>query len=146
MAIGMTPYLQFPGTAREALELYHSVFGGELSFMTYAEGMGEEGESRDRIMHGSLYIGRGVHLMAADLPEGMSGNGLGTIALSVSEANAGENGTIEEWWAKLSAHAEVTMPLETAPWGDKFGMLKDTFGVEWMFNTAEGGSGDPAAG
>ena len=28
------------------------------------------------------------------------------------------------------------MPLEAAPWGDKFGMLTDKFGVAWMVNIA----------
>ena len=26
------------------------------------------------------------------------------------------------------------MPLEKAPWGDSFGMLKDRFGVDWLVN------------
>jgi PhnB protein len=28
------------------------------------------------------------------------------------------------------------MPLEKAPWGDRFGMLTDTFGVPWLVNIA----------
>ena len=28
------------------------------------------------------------------------------------------------------------MPLEAAPWGDKFGMLTDRFGIAWMVNIA----------
>ncbi len=27
-------------------------------------------------------------------------------------------------------------PLVTAPWGDKFGMVSDQFGVLWMVNIA----------
>ncbi|GAA1184284.1 VOC family protein [Nesterenkonia xinjiangensis] len=137
MAVALTPYLQLPGTAREALELYHSILGGELSTLTYAEGMGAEDDTKDHIMHGSLFVDRGLHVMAADLPPGMQSNGLGTLALSVGEPDAAENTRLERWWTGLSEHSEVLMPLEAAPWGDRFGMLKDRFGVTWMFNTAE---------
>ena len=30
-------YVSFPGNAREALEFYHEVFGGELDIITYGE-------------------------------------------------------------------------------------------------------------
>jgi PhnB protein len=35
---------------------------------------------------------------------------------------------------KLSAGGRVNMPLEQAPWGDKFGMCTDQFGVDWRVN------------
>ena len=34
----------------------------------------------------------------------------------------------------LAAGGQVTMPLQDTFWGAKFGMLKDAFGVQWMFN------------
>jgi PhnB protein len=36
----------------------------------------------------------------------------------------------------LSDGGKVKMPLEKAPWGDKFGMLADKYGIEWMVNIA----------
>ncbi|GAA1818381.1 VOC family protein [Nesterenkonia flava] len=135
MALGMTPYLQFPGTAREAMTFYADVFEGELDLLTYGEGMGDDGEHRDRIMHSSLYVERGAHIMAADLFEGMPGNGLGTIALSASEDTPEENSRIASWWEKFAPKSDITVPLATAPWDPNglFGQLKDSFGVEWMF-------------
>ena len=137
MAIAITPYLMFPGNASDALTFYQSVFGGELSILTYAEGMGADDETKDLVMHGSLYLDRGLHLMASDLPAGVENNGLGTVSVSVSESDDTENGTIEGWWEQLTEGAEVIEALAVAPWGDKFGILRDTFGVEWMLNTAE---------
>lgn len=135
MSIGLTPYLQFSGNAKEALEFYQSAFGGELGMMTYAEAMGEAaGDTGSQIMHGSLYVDRGIHLMASDLPEGMDSNGLGNISLSSSGDNAADADTLESWWANLQDGATVAVPLETAPWGDKFGQLIDKFGVSWMVN------------
>ncbi|MGJ9372762.1 VOC family protein [Nesterenkonia sp. CF4.4] len=135
MTIGMTPYLQFSGNAREAMEFYHSALGGELEMMTYAQGMGTEDETKDLIMHGSLFIDRGVHLMAADAPPGMS-SVLGTVSLSNSAPDDAEHSTLEQWWAKLSEGAEITEPLAKSPWGDTFGMLTDKFGVPWMVNAS----------
>jgi uncharacterized glyoxalase superfamily protein PhnB len=42
MASRLNPYLNFPGTTRQAMELYASVFGGELTVMTFADA-GAEG-------------------------------------------------------------------------------------------------------
>ena len=38
------------------------------------------------------------------------------------------------YWQKLSEGAAIELPLETAPWGDTFGMLTDKFGIQWMVN------------
>jgi PhnB protein len=37
MTVRLNPYLNFRDTAREALEFYHSVFGGELRMNTFKE-------------------------------------------------------------------------------------------------------------
>lgn len=135
MALGMTPYLMFPGTAREAMTYYASVFGGELELLTYGDGMGDEGETKDRIMHSSLFLDRGTHVMAADLFPGQESNGLGTIALSSSDDDLAENRQLVSWWEKLAAESEISMPLDAAPWDPNglFGQLTDRFGTEWMF-------------
>lgn len=141
MAIGLTPYLQFPGTAREALDFYHAVLGGELSAMTFAEGMGAEDETQDLIMHSSLYVDRGLHLMASDHAPGQQPGGSPTLALSSSDGDPDEDARLERWWTGLSEGAQIQEPLATAPWGDRFGMLTDRFGVTWMVNISAA-SGD----
>jgi PhnB protein len=50
----------------------------------------------------------------------------------------------------LANGGQVTMPIQDAFWGAKFGMLKDEFGVQWMFNCQQqqaqsGGGGHRAA-
>jgi PhnB protein len=38
----------------------------------------------------------------------------------------------DKWWKRATdAGAEMAMPLEVAFWGDKYGQLKDPFGVTW---------------
>lgn len=135
MALGMTPYLMFEGNARAAMTFYATVFGGELDLLTYGEGMGDDGEHAGRIMHSSLYLDRGAHLMAADLFPGQTANGLGTIALSTSENDPGQNARIASWWERLAPDSDISIPLDAAPWEptSRFGQLRDTFGTEWMF-------------
>ena len=60
---GLTPYLSFPGTAREALTFYQGVFGGELVLNTLAD-FGREDGPADAIAHGMLQ--GPVELFASD--------------------------------------------------------------------------------
>ena len=48
--------------------------------------------------------------------------------------NGDNEAELRGYWQKLSEGATIEAPLETAPWGDTFGMLKDKFGVDWMVN------------
>jgi PhnB protein len=48
-----TPYLNLPGTARDALTFYQQVFGGEVSLHTFADFSRADGPA-DAIAHGIL--------------------------------------------------------------------------------------------
>ena len=135
MAISLTPNLQFDGNAREAIEFYHRVLGGELSLMTFADGMGDTNpDTAGLVMHCSLYCERGLHIMASDVPPGMALDSNGTLALSSDDSADGDADTLLSWWKELCEDATITMPLEQAPWGDRFGQLTDRFGIKWMVN------------
>jgi uncharacterized glyoxalase superfamily protein PhnB len=67
----LNPYLSFSDNARQALEFYRGVFGGELVLSTFGEAGGAEGPDADKIMHGQLETPAGYTLMAADTPAGM---------------------------------------------------------------------------
>ncbi|WP_404286907.1 VOC family protein [Glutamicibacter arilaitensis] len=141
MSVAMTPYLQFGGVAREAMEYYHSIFGGEYSAMTFQEGMNDGNPATaDLIMHSSLFVDRGLHLMGADAMPEMNVTGNGTIALSNDATDPADEAKLTDWWEKLSEGSRIDEPLAKAPWGDSFGMLTDKFGVCWMFNIGAVGS------
>ncbi|WP_425414785.1 hypothetical protein [Phycicoccus jejuensis] len=60
MASQLNPYLNFPGTAREAMTFYQEVLGGSLDVMTFGQ-YGMEGEGADGVMHAYLAdVGRRV--------------------------------------------------------------------------------------
>jgi PhnB protein len=136
MAIQLNPYLNFRDTARQALEFYQSVFGGELTLTTFAEmsvGVDVSAAEGDKIMHGQLVAPHGIVLMAADTPNYMeyTEGGNGTVSLSGDDEL-----TLRGYWDALSSSGTVGVPLEKAPWGDTFGMCSDRVGVRWLVNIA----------
>jgi PhnB protein len=41
---------------------------------------------------------------------------------------------LNDVFEKMSEGGTVSMPLQDAFWGSRFGMLQDKFGINWMFN------------
>jgi PhnB protein len=134
MTTRLNPYLTFRDTTRQAMEFYHSVFGGELSMSTFAEmHASEDPTEQDKIMHSQLVTDQGLTLMAADLPNSMELTPGNNFAVSLSGEDEGE---LRGYWDKLSEGGTVAMPLDKAPWGDLFGMCVDRFGISWLVNIA----------
>lgn len=136
----LNPYISFRGTAREAMEYYAALFGGELTLSTFRDfGMpGVADEELDLIMHGNLAAPGGMTLMGADAPASMQVPAESYITISLSGDDDAE---LRRLWAGLADGGNVTMPLEVAPWGDAFGELSDRFGVKWMMNITGAANG-----
>ena len=140
MTSRLNPYISFGDNAREALEFYKEVFGGELNLNTFGD-FGQQ-EAGDLIMHGQLDTPAGYTIMAADTPPGMQRREGSAISVSLSGDDAD---ALRGYWDKLSGSGgSVTMPLEKQAWADWFGMCTDQFGVAWMVNIA-GDSGQAEA-
>lgn len=134
--VKLNPYLSFKDQAREALEFYQSVLGGELDISTFGNlpEMGVGPEEQDLVMHGQLDTPSGLTLMASDsgsiMPHIPATSGV-TVALT---------GGPEDHEYVASAHAALaeggtdTLPFERAPWGDYYGQVTDRFGISWMFD------------
>jgi PhnB protein len=131
MASRLNPYIGFDGDARQAMEFYQQVFGGDLRLNTFGEfGMADSPDA-DKVMHAQLETPSGYTLMAADTPSGMPFEGGSRISVSLS----GEDGDeLRSYWEKLCEGGTVTMPMEKQMWGDEFGMCTDRFGVAWLVN------------
>jgi PhnB protein len=121
---GLTPYLSIDG-AMKAAEFYQRAFGAE---QVYAVPPDEKG----RTMHIHLYI-NGSTLMLADFyPEhghpAVTPQGF-TMQLHLDADD------IDAWWKRaVEAGCEVVMPLDVMFWGDRWGQLRDPFGVAWAMN------------
>ena len=132
MASRLNPYISFDGNAREAIEFYRDVFGGELAVNTFGD-FGSQGDP-DKVMHSMLETDAGFTLMASDTPPGVEYNPGTNISVSLSGEDAGE---LRGYWEKLSGSGTVTVPLEKQMWGDVFGSCLDRFGISWLVNISE---------
>jgi PhnB protein len=136
MASRLNPYLNFNGNARQALEFYHSVFGGTLNLSTFADFGQKDSPDADRIMHGQLETGAGYTIMAADVTSDMGYQPMAGCSVSLSGDNA-DGDLLRGYWEKLSSGGTTTMPLQKQVWGDEFGMCTDQFGVPWLVNIGQ---------
>ena len=134
MSVTLNPYLNFRDRAREAMEFYHGVFGGELRMNTFKEFEASHDPSDDdKIMHSQLEAD-GMTLMASDTPQGMDLSEGASISMSLSGE---DEATLRGYFDKLQEGGTVLMPLEKAMWGDTFGMLIDRFGIKWLVNVTQ---------
>jgi PhnB protein len=129
---GVQPYLTFKGNCEEAINFYKECLGGEVLFIQrYGEspmkGMGPD----DAIMHCTLKVGD-THIMACD---NCSEEHPTTVGNNISLAiGSKDTAGAEKMFEKMSDGATVTMPMQETFWAERFGMLTDKFGINWMFN------------
>ena len=123
-----TPYLYFPGTAREALGFYGETFGCRLQLHTFAE-FGRTDGPQEAIAHGYLVEGP-VVLFAADAfgdqppvrCEGMMLSLLGTA----------DPATMRAWFSGLAEGGRVIDDLQRRQWGAFDGQVIDRYGLHWL--------------
>ena len=131
MTTRLNPYISFRANAREAMEFYREVLGGELAVSTFGE-FGQPGSpGSDLVMHAMLSTPSGFTLMGADTPPGMDYTVGTNITVSLSGDDAEE---LRGYWSALSDGGTVGVPLEKQGWGDEFGMCLDKFGIGWLVN------------
>lgn len=121
----ITPHLICAGAA-DAIEFYKKAFG--------AVEVGRLPGPQGKILHAMVRIGDSMLMLVDEFPEW---NALGakalkgspvTIHLYVDNADA-------FFERAISAGAKVTMPLDDAFWGDRYGKLEDPFGHQWSVAT-----------
>ncbi len=123
---GVSPYLQL-SDARKAAAFYAQAFGAvEIDRRPTEDG---------RLMHCGMAINGGLVMFNDPFPEYGHGwkepQGF-VIHLQVTD--------IDRWWARaIEAGCEVAMPLELQFWGDRYGQVKDPFGVIWSLGEGKGG-------
>jgi PhnB protein len=119
---GAVPYLSIEGAA-QAAAFYQKAFGAELAMMIPPDEKG-------RTMHAHLYI-NGSSVMVSDFyPE----HGYGpepaqafNILLPVTDVDA--------WFSRaVEAGATAVLAPTDMFWGDRYGQVRDPFGVLWAFS------------
>ncbi|MEV6630314.1 VOC family protein [Actinoplanes sp. NPDC051470] len=149
MSITTTTHLNFRGNAREALEFYQSVFGGQIMVIAYGDfGLPQDAPDADKVVWGQVAADNGFRVMAYDVP-GQAGP-----APAPASPTSRENGvtltgspfflsvrgdSVEEvggYWEKLAKDATIVEPYGPARWAPAFGLLTDRFGVTWILDVA----------
>lgn len=135
MTVSVVPHINLRGQAREALQFYQSVFGGEIAAITYADAHAvRDPQDADRLMWGQVRAADGFQVMAYDVPTDTGwqpGERAYFICVGCSTADEAQSR-----WAGLSDGATVVQPLAPARWAPLYGMLKDRFGVTWVVNVS----------
>lgn len=131
MASRLTPYVQFRGEARAAMEFYQAVFGGEIASNTFADFGETDPAFSDQIMHAQLDTPAGFVLMVSDTPPGMAYSPGGAVSMILHGDDEAE---LRGYWDRLIEGGTVGVALEPQMWGDLYGQCTDRFGVDWMIN------------
>ena len=147
MTVTTTTHLNFRGQAREALEFYQSVFGGQTTIATYGDfGMPTDAPGADNVVFGQVTDDNGFRVMAYDIPgqtgtvtagETSRANGVTVTTEKFFVSVRGE--TVEEvraFWDKLADGATTIDSYGPAQWTPAFGMLTDRYGITWILDVA----------
>jgi len=120
---GLTPYLMVDG-ATKAGEFYKRAFGAEVASTVPPDDKG-------RYMHIHLVV-NGCSLMLADaFPD--HGHPLETPGAFMLHLQVDD---VDTWWKRaVEAGAEVLLPVSEMFWGDRYGQLRDPFGIKWSIAT-----------
>jgi PhnB protein len=119
---GVVPYLTVNGAAKAA-EFYKKAFAAEIAVI-------HPPDEKGRTMHAHVYINSGSLMLSDAYPE--HGHPLKepaafNITLPVADVDA--------WYDRaIKAGCTAVMPPADMFWGDRYGQLKDPFGVLWAIN------------
>jgi len=119
---GVIPYATVDG-ADKAIEFYTRAFGAVLH--------GEVTRSEDgRVLNASIEINDGIVMLMDPFPEhgiGFSSGSNFLLQLVITDGDM--------WWDRaVDAGCEVLSPFKLEFWGDRFGRVRDPFGLDWAFN------------
>ena len=130
--IGIKPYISFPGNCEEAINFYKEKLGAEVLYMgRYGDSPMAGKAPDDKIMHCTIKIGAS-HIMACDsvfrdYPVTIGNN----ITLAIGTNDIAQ---ADSMFDKMSDGGKIIMPMQQTFWAERFGMLTDKFGINWMFN------------
>lgn len=117
----LTPYIVVDG-AEAAAELYVKGLGAEIKSINK--------DPDGKVMNAQLRIGNSMLMLNDEYPDWGAlgpkkiGGTAVTIHIYVEDVDVA-------WQKALDAGFEVAMPLAVQFWGDKYGLLKDSFGHSW---------------
>lgn len=133
MSVTSTLHVNFRGRAREALEFYHSVFGGDLTVIPYGPmPTGEGPDQSQQVVWGQVLSPSGFHVMAYDVQNSRGFDpGQNPYYFALRSTDAQE---ITQYWSGLVQGASVEEDLGPSAFSPLYGKLTDRFGVTWIID------------
>lgn len=132
MSVSTTPHLNFRGEAREALEFYRTVFGGDLVAMTYGDMGSQDPDEQGLVVWGQVAAPNGFRVMAYDAPSAVPfSRGEDPFFVSVRGDDVEE---LAGLWERLAEGGAVAQPFGPSAWAKAYGMVKDRFGITWVLD------------
>jgi PhnB protein len=121
------PYINFQGRAREAMEFYHRILGGQLSlFAVDASGKLKVAGASDAIGYCRLQADE-VRVYGSDGNPAYPSTPGDTISITLAGP---DQAGLAKAFHSLAEGGAIMMPLTEAPWGTA-GWVKDKFGIKW---------------
>lgn len=135
MSVTSTLHINFKGNAKEALEFYHSIFGGDIVLAPYGNVEAGQSEAQsEQIAWGQIQAPNGFHIMAYDVQDSLP-YAAGENAFYVSLRST-ETAEIEKLGNALIESEGVTVHVPFGPsvFSPLYGKLTDRFGVTWIID------------
>ena len=135
MSITSTLHINFRGNAKEALDFYHSIFGGDIVTVPYGNvDAGQSEAQAEQIAWGQVQAPNGFHLMAYDVQDSLpyaAGDNAFYVSLRSTELE-----DIQKFGQALVDSEGVTIhvPFGPAVFSPLYGKLTDRFGVTWIID------------
>jgi PhnB protein len=135
--VQITPYLFFGGRCEEALEFYKSALKADIEVVMHfhespdpvPEGMLKPG-FENKVMHASFQV-HGNTIMASDgCGESRSFQGISLALTLATESD------VDQVFEALADGGTVQMPLGKTFWSNRYGIVEDRFGMNWMVMVA----------
>ncbi len=139
MAQKITPNLWFDGNAKEAVDFYVSVFPNSKVIETanYPDSA-EEGladfqlEMAGKVLTVEFELG-GMRFTAINAGPEFKFNPSVSFMLNFDPSRDDQaREHLDELWAKLSDGGEALMPLDKYPFSERYGWVKDRYGLTWQ--------------
>lgn len=128
------PYLFFRGRCEEAIKFYEKALGAKVGMMMRFKDNPDKPPSNvvppsldEKIMHAAIDIAGATIMMSDGMKTG--GPAFGSISLSLSVGKAAD---VDRYFNALAEGGEVEMPVNKTFFAERFGGVKDKFGVSWM--------------
>lgn len=128
----VTTYLHFNGNCRDAMHFYQKCLGTEIQITPAMDAQGKPStEAGAQVMHSQLLHNGQLILQASDDQSGNSPKLGDNFQIAVECESVVE---INRTFTALSQGGKVRLSLGDMPWGARFGMLTDKYGIQWLLN------------